>query len=80
MFIKSTKINKQKSEKKSIFYLFVKNFVCTVLISILVFSIAFKNTITVLFSCFSSGLKNEKRMDAKVHGPTQTLNAFYLFS
>ncbi len=42
MFIKSTKIHKQKSEKKSIFYLFVKNFVCTVLISILVFSIAFK--------------------------------------
>ncbi len=79
MFIKSTKINKQKSEKKSIFYLFVKNFVCTVLISILVFSIAFKNTITVLFFMIFVWVKNEKRMDAKVHGPTQTLNAFYLF-
>ncbi len=76
MFIKSTKIHKQKSEKKSIFYLFVKTFVCTVLISILVFSIAFKNTITVLFSCFSSGLKNEKRLDAKVHGPEHVCEYF----
>ncbi len=52
MFIKSTKIHKQKSEKKSIFYLFVKNCVCMVLISILVFSIAFKKYFNRSFLMF----------------------------
>ncbi len=47
MFIKSTKIHKQKSEKKSIFYLFVKNFVCTV-------------RVRCVHSSFDSELKNKK--------------------
>ncbi len=71
MFIKSTKIHK-KSEK-SIIYLFVKNCVQIVLISILVFSIAFKNTITVLFMFFvwvkkrkTNGRKSTRHSDRNI--------------